>query len=430
MLDLALADDVDRHPVALTEAEQAELRDGMREVQGFVRAVRDALPEGGPGSGRGGRGARPGAADMRRPRRARGTGSSRHLSLSATDAEWDVVRRNAQARGLSIARYLVGLVERGGAEEGASVALTRDEQRELLRSVREIRALMLGQAVPEEAEPAPPAPPETAPEEPEPERTGSADPGESEAERLRREIRDWPGRAGALVADRPARDAPPAALAERRRRMEALLGEASAMRTGGSPHAPHLAAMPGEREALRKAEAGLVGSRIANEMLEAVRLDEEALAFARGTGGIAHDAPGYPALMERLRALEAMRYLPEGRREWIRGLIARDARWRRGRTRAADFLGRARAAVRARGDLEEEIRALHEPAGSAPPEQGPGQAADWRAEAAWVLGEAAALADAMPARELGAHLVAGGATLQELEALTARLRAMLGRGGT
>ena len=49
VLDLALADDVDRHPVALTEAEQAELRDGMRELRGFVRAVRAALPDGGPG---------------------------------------------------------------------------------------------------------------------------------------------------------------------------------------------------------------------------------------------------------------------------------------------------------------------------------------------------------------------------------------------
>ena len=48
VLDLALADDVDRHPVALTEAEQAELRDEMKEVRGFVRAVRDALPENGP----------------------------------------------------------------------------------------------------------------------------------------------------------------------------------------------------------------------------------------------------------------------------------------------------------------------------------------------------------------------------------------------
>ena len=48
VLDLALADDVDRHPLALTEAEQAGLRDGVSEVRGFVRALRDALPEDGP----------------------------------------------------------------------------------------------------------------------------------------------------------------------------------------------------------------------------------------------------------------------------------------------------------------------------------------------------------------------------------------------
>ena len=176
------------------------------------------------------------------------------------------------------------------------------------------------------------------------------------------------------------------------------------------------------------------------------RLDEEALAVARGTGGIAHDAPGYADLMERLRALEAMRHLPEGRREWVRGLIARDARWRRDRKRVADFLGRARAALRARGDLKEEIRALHEPAGSASPDRGPpdraprnksgagsgrqGQAPDWRTEAEGVLRESTALVEAMPARELGAHLVAVGATLEEHEGLTARLRAMLGRGRT
>ncbi|MDE0175633.1 MAG: hypothetical protein OYH76_21205 [Defluviicoccus sp.] len=384
---------------------------------------------------------------MRRPRRGTETTGSRHLSLSATDAEWDVVRRNAQARGLSIARYLLGLVERGGADEGATVSLTRDEQRELLRSVREVRALMLGRAVPEEAEPGEAVPAHPPPPVAVPERTGpEGDGGDAEAERLRREIRDWPGRAEALVADRPARDAPPAVLTERRRRMEALLAEASAMRAEGSPHAPHLAAMPADREALRKAEAGLVGSRIVNETLEAVRLDEEALAVARGTGGIAHDAPGYAVLMERLRALEAMRHLPEGRREWARGLIARDARWRRDRKRVADFLGRARAAARARGDLEEEIRALHEMAGSAPPDRGPpeqvprnksgagsgrqGQAADgdWRAQAAGLVQEGEKIAEGIPRRELTAHLKAADAAPDALDKLTARLRAMLGRG--
>ena len=39
VVELALADDPDRHPLVLTEEEQAELRDGVREVQAFVRAL-------------------------------------------------------------------------------------------------------------------------------------------------------------------------------------------------------------------------------------------------------------------------------------------------------------------------------------------------------------------------------------------------------
>ena len=83
---------------------------------------------------------------MRRARRGRrAKPSSRHLSISATDGEWETVRRHADRRGLSIARYLVGLVERGGPEEiaGPALALDAAEQRELLEAVREIRALML-----------------------------------------------------------------------------------------------------------------------------------------------------------------------------------------------------------------------------------------------------------------------------------------------
>ena len=39
LLDLALADDPDRHPVVLTPAEQAELRDGVRELLARGRAA-------------------------------------------------------------------------------------------------------------------------------------------------------------------------------------------------------------------------------------------------------------------------------------------------------------------------------------------------------------------------------------------------------
>ena len=80
---------------------------------------------------------------MRRKRRRRKVG--KHISLSATDADWEIVRRNAKRRGLSIARYLVELVERDASEEdaGPELALAREEQRELLEAVREVRALML-----------------------------------------------------------------------------------------------------------------------------------------------------------------------------------------------------------------------------------------------------------------------------------------------
>ena len=83
---------------------------------------------------------------MRRARRGRrAKPSSKHISISAWDSEWETVRRHADRRGLSIARYLVGLVERGGPEEvaGPALALNAAEQRELLAAVREIRTLML-----------------------------------------------------------------------------------------------------------------------------------------------------------------------------------------------------------------------------------------------------------------------------------------------
>ena len=86
---------------------------------------------------------------MKRRRRRRKP-ASKHISISATDADWEVVRSHADRRGLSIARYLVELVERDGSEEDTglrhecpAVALSAEEQREQLEAVREVRALML-----------------------------------------------------------------------------------------------------------------------------------------------------------------------------------------------------------------------------------------------------------------------------------------------
>ncbi len=46
LLDLWRADDPERHTLALTAAEQEELRDGVREVRAFARALRRELPGG------------------------------------------------------------------------------------------------------------------------------------------------------------------------------------------------------------------------------------------------------------------------------------------------------------------------------------------------------------------------------------------------
>ena len=139
VVELALADDPDRHPLVLTEEEQAELRDGVLELQALARAS-------------GGQRAEPverdlcpctGAGAVSRARRRRKVG--KHISISATDADWETVRRNAKRRGLSIARYLVELVEQHASDEdaGPALALAAEEQREQLEAVREVRALML-----------------------------------------------------------------------------------------------------------------------------------------------------------------------------------------------------------------------------------------------------------------------------------------------
>ena len=92
---------------------------------------------------------------LSRRRRREEKPASRHMSLSATDAEWDAVRARAEGRGLSIARYLVGLAERdGAAEPGPWMTLSAEEQRELLAAMREVRAMAV-----EEVSPAPADPP-------------------------------------------------------------------------------------------------------------------------------------------------------------------------------------------------------------------------------------------------------------------------------
>ena len=221
-----------------------------------------------------------------------------------------------------------------------------------------------------------------------------------ESTRLCQEIRDWPERAGALLAERPGPDATLDALIEQRKRMASLLAEGGAMRAKESAHAPHLNAMPDEREALLEAARRLDRGLVAAELAEANRLATMTRRFAEKTGGLAFDARGYAELMERVRSLDARLDLAKGDlRGRLQGHLARDERWTRDRDRVVAFLERA-------GEVE---RARTTPAEGRPDH-------DWRRKAGQILDEAKALRKDIVKHELAAHLRAVGAAPDALEA--------------
>ena len=69
---------------------------------------------------------------------------SKTLTLSARDADWEVVREKAERRRLSISRYVEALVLGNDWEvrDGPALKLDGREQREILDTVREFRALV------------------------------------------------------------------------------------------------------------------------------------------------------------------------------------------------------------------------------------------------------------------------------------------------
>ena len=218
-----------------------------------------------------------------------------------------------------------------------------------------------------------------------------------------RQIREWPARLDALTADCPERPATLDALTGWRRRAEPLLAEARAMLANDAPHAPHLAAMPGERKALDEGTGHLDRALIEVEARETDVLSSVVQEWAEETGGIGFDSRAYAALMERARSLDARPHLPEGLRGTVDGLLARDERWAHNRERVEAFLVRAAELERARNALTrmdvttdsfEERRQARR---------------DCEQKEKEVLDEAAALGKDVPQHELAAHLGAAGA---------------------
>ena len=144
MLDLVHDDMVDGPVSGLTVEEMAELLDGLRVLAAYLRGLRDRTADAGaprsvPGIGGRHRGD---AGD-----RDCGTLTERvRLSVSATDEEWAAVHERARQSGLSISRYLVGLLLPDAAVKGPHAAplpaLSGVEQREVLEAVRHMRLLL------------------------------------------------------------------------------------------------------------------------------------------------------------------------------------------------------------------------------------------------------------------------------------------------
>ena len=216
------------------------------------------------------------------------------------------------------------------------------------------------------------------------------------------QIRDWPARLDALTADHPEPAARFDSLSDWRQRAESLLAEARVMLVKDGPHARHLDAMPSERGVLAEGTSRLDRALLAVEAREMNLLSTVVQQSAEETGGIAFDASGYSGLMERARSLDVRTHLPEGPRNTVQDLLARDARWARDRDRVGAFLEHAARVESARNVLTETDGMALTPAEQL--RAWPG----WRRKAGQVLDEAAGLRKDIPKHELAAHLGAAG----------------------
>ena len=208
--------------------------------------------------------------------------------------------------------------------------------------------------------------------------------------RLCGEVRDWPARADALLADRTGLGKTLGPMLRWLDRAEPLLAEARAMQAKGSPHAPHLAAMPDERGKLVEAAGRLETVLAEIETAQADYLQELAGQAAEPTGAIASDAAEQADPAER-------------------GRLARD------RARVAAFLDLARKRLNDRDRMDSLPPEFRAPMGL------PLTPEAWKQDADAALAEADALRRDIPEGELKAHLDAADARPDAIDEYAARI---------
>ena len=160
-------------------------------------------------------------------------------------------------------------------------------------------------------------------------------------ETICRQIRELPARADALTADCPERPATLDALRGWRQRAEPLLAEAGAMLAKKGPHAPHLAAMPGERGELVKAKSSLESGLLAVKAEELRRDWNAHVAEAKAARVDPFYIVGHTELIDRLQQLRnqpAVTALPASELAQIDSILGKAQRQDRALSHVKEYL--------------------------------------------------------------------------------------------
>ena len=156
-----------------------------------------------------------------------------------------------------------------------------------------------------------------------------------------RQIRELPARADALTADCPERPATLDALRDWRKRAESMIAEASAMLAKKGPHAPHLAAMPGERGELVKATSSLESALVAVKAEELRRDWNAHVAEAKAARVDPFYVVGHTELIDRLQQLRnqpAVTALPASELAQIDSILGEAQRQDRALSHVKEYL--------------------------------------------------------------------------------------------
>ena len=160
-------------------------------------------------------------------------------------------------------------------------------------------------------------------------------------DRSAEQIRDARLRVDAMTADCPERSATLASLRDWRQRAEPMIAEARAMLAEDGTHAPHLAAMPGERKALVKATSSLESALLAVKAQELRRDWHTHVSRAMTAHAHPFYVVGHTELIDRLQQLRnqpAVAALPASELAQLDSILGEAQRQNRALSHVQEYL--------------------------------------------------------------------------------------------